>query len=283
MPEPHRRDLSRYYDDMHMWTRLNRGFRRFSGHEAHTIHRWLVDPATDTFSPQTIHALISQYIPAAPPPVALDAGCGYGGTALALHARHGGTWHGVTLSPRQCAQGNRIAASRGVAGDVTISHGSYDDPRQASYSLIYGIESLIHSPDPAVTIRALSSVLAPSGTFIIVDDMPADTVPDALAVDLARFKELWRCPVMPTANEWSRLLEVNGCRVTAVESLAHLMRPRSEPEIAQALEEVAARHRRRRWFGLRRIGEAEIGGLLLERLGRERAVDYTMIVARKSA
>jgi hypothetical protein len=32
---------------------------------------------------------------------------------------------------------------------------------------------------------------------------------------------------------------------------------------------------------LRRIGEAEIGGLLLERLGRERVVRYMMIRARK--
>ena len=59
------------------------------------------------------------------------------------------------------------------------------------------------------------------------------------------------------------------------------MRPRSEREVSQAIGEV---HRRRRWrdlLGLRRIGEAEIGGLLLERLGRERVVRYMMIRARK--
>lgn len=63
--------------------------------------------------------------------------------------------------------------------------------------------------------------------------------------------------------------------------LSALTRPRSEPEVSQAIGEVRARRRWRDLIGLRRVGEAEIGGLLLERLGRERAVRYTMIVARK--
>ena len=63
--------------------------------------------------------------------------------------------------------------------------------------------------------------------------------------------------------------------------LTPMMRPRSEPQVAQAIVEVNARRRWRDWLGLRRIGEAEIGGLLLERLSRERVITYNFILARK--
>src|SRR5262249_16838001 len=48
-------DVSRYYDLLDLWTRLNRGFRAFSGLEAGAIHRWLDDPVSGEFSPATIH------------------------------------------------------------------------------------------------------------------------------------------------------------------------------------------------------------------------------------
>src|SRR5947209_6395496 len=44
-------DVSRYYDLLHLWTRLNKGFRAFSGIEARAIHRWLDHPDNGDFSP----------------------------------------------------------------------------------------------------------------------------------------------------------------------------------------------------------------------------------------
>ena len=86
---------------------------------------------------------------------------------------------------------------------------------------------------------------------------------------------------MPSVRQWSALLDAAGCDVVEVRDLSSLMRPRSEREVSQAIGEVRARRRWRDLLGLRRVGEAETGGLLLERLGREGVVRYTMIVARK--
>ena len=158
---------------------------------------------------------------------------------------------------------------------------SFDQPQTGSYNLIYGIESLIHSFDPPRTIGRLVQALRSGGTFIIVDDMPADQVPPEFADDLENFKALWRCPVMPSAQRWSAHLEAAGCDVLEVRELSQLMRPRSESETSQAIKEVQARRRWRDLLGLRRIGEAEIGGLLLEKLIRERVVSYRLIVGRK--
>ncbi len=88
---------------------------------------------------------------------------------------------------------------------------------------------------------------------------------------------------MPTAAQWASHLSDAGCDIIEVRDLSTMMRPRTASAIAQAIGEVQARRRWRDRLGLRRIGEAEIGGLLLERLGLERAVAYTLIVARKRA
>ncbi|MGZ5866095.1 MAG: SAM-dependent methyltransferase [Xanthobacteraceae bacterium] len=274
-------DLTAYYDLLHLWTRFNKGFRAFSGVEAHAIHRWLDAPDTGEFSPATVHRLmLATGIGANEPVEALDAGCGYGGTMFALREAIGGRWHGVTLSRRQCAVGRRAARDKGVRDAITFARGSYDDPLPQRYNLIYAIESLIHSADPARSIANLARALRPGGTFIIVDDMPADEISAEFAGDLARFKNLWRCPVMPSARQWAAHLSAAGCDIVEIRDLSHLMRPRSERETAQAIEEVAARRRWRDRLGLRRVGEAETGGLLLERLGRERMVSYVMIVVR---
>jgi SAM-dependent methyltransferase len=275
-------DVSRYYDTLHFWTQFNKGFRRFSGTEIQAIHRWLDDPATGEFSPATIHKLIlSCDLPANGSIEALDAGCGYGGTMFALHASLGGRWRGVTVSPRQYAVGRRSARERGLADTITFARQSYDAPQPGSYNLIVAIESLVHSTDPARSIGNLVRALRTGGTMIVVDDMPEEKLPDAAIKDLVAFKTLWRCPVMASSTEFAELFDANGCDVIETRDLSNLMRPRSEPEIAQALTEVAGRRRWRDWFGLRRVGEAEIGGLLLERLGRAGAVRYTMMVARK--
>ena len=275
-------DVSRYYDTMHFWTRWNRGFRRFSGTEIQAIHRWLIDTDTGEFSPATIHKLIlSQDLKRLGSIEALDAGCGYGGTMFALHAALGGHWRGVTVSRRQYAVGRKSARERDLTQSISFAQESYDQPQPGNYNFIVAIESLIHSNDPARTLNNLTRALGPGGLFIVVDDMPVENLPETTAKDLAAFKKLWRCPVMASSRQFASLFDTAGCDVIEARDLSDLMRPRSEPEIAQALVEVTGRRRWRDRFGLRHIGEAEIGGLLLERLGRERAVRYTLMIARK--
>ena len=254
-------DLSRYYDFMHLWTRFNKGFRSFSGVEANTIHRWLTDPDSGEFSPTTIHKIMrSLGISDGAPVDALDAGCGYGGTMFALHAALGGRWHGVTISSRQFAVGRNLARQQSLAGAVTFTRGSYDELQARTYNLIYGIESLIHSTDPARTIGNLARALRPGGTFIIVDDMPAERSPEPWTSHLERFKALWRCPIMPSVQQWSAHLNAGGCDVIEVRDLSALMRPRSAPEIAQAIEEVGARRRWRDPLGCEASGRPRPAG-----------------------
>jgi SAM-dependent methyltransferase len=275
-------DVSKYYDFLYFWSQLTTRFSAFSVASAHTIHRPLVDRRTGEFSPFTIHRMIEPIALGLGQIDALDAGCGYGGSCLDLHQRLGGRWHGITINRKQHRIATRTAKVLGRTPCVTFDVASYDEfSSSRSFNLIYAVESLIHSADPHRTLSNLAGSLRRGGVLIIVDDMQVEPFPQRLKADLASFKAMWRCPVVPSVGQWSDYLQAAGCRVEATEDLTPLMGVRSEAEVRSELLEV---QRRRRWrdpLGLRLVGDAQIGGLLLERLSRERAVLYTMIVARK--
>ncbi|MCX7933339.1 MAG: class I SAM-dependent methyltransferase, partial [Rhodovarius sp.] len=197
----HRREVARYYRwlDRLAWMRERRAA---SGSQAQPIHRPLRDPAGGEPSARVVHRLMREGISLPPAPRVLDAGCGYGATMLDLAPELGGEWLGITLSAVQVRRGQAEAAARGLTGRVRLQLGSYDDPPPGPFDWIYAIESLIHSPDPAATLRALARVLAPGGVLTVVDDMPEDGLTAEQAARLAVFKRCWRCPVAPTAAGW---------------------------------------------------------------------------------
>jgi cyclopropane fatty-acyl-phospholipid synthase-like methyltransferase len=216
-----------------------------------------------------------------PTPRALDAGCGYGATMLDLAPSRGGRWTGLTLSPIQAERGMAQVTARDLVGRVRIEVGSYDEPPPGRYDLIYGIESLIHSADPAHTIRNLASALDPGGYLVIVDDMPVESMPAEAAARLARFKKFWRCPVAPTRAGWVGHLEAAGLTLVAERDLNPLLRVRSMAQAAPRLAEL-----KRKSFLPRLIGggvrcEAEIGGILLETLQTDGFVHYRILVAQR--
>ena len=275
------RDVSRYYDFLYLWSQITNRFRAFASVEPYMIHRALRDAETGEVSDRVIHRLIARAVADVRPIDALDAGCGYGGTCLDLHRALGGCWLGITINKQQHRIARRNAEAMGVCDAVSFAYVSYDSALPRRFNLVFGIESLIHSHAPAATVANLAGSLQPGGYFIIVDDMLAEPIVSRHEADIADFKRMWRCPVMPTDRQWARHLEAAGCAVEDVKDLSGMMSPRSE---AEAVTELAEVERRRRWrdrLGLRLVSDAQAGGLLLERLSRAGASRYTMIVARK--
>ncbi len=281
MSKRHTVDVERYYDYIHHWAQITNRFRAFSTAGAYPIHRGLIDAETGDFSTDTIHRLIARRVGVGADVRALDAGCGYGGTCIELHKLLGGSWHGITISERQVRVAMRNIAALGLADGIRITRASFDAALPQAYNLVYGIESLIHAPSPVETITNLAGALVPGGRFIIVDDMPRPGLPAHLATDLRQFKAQWRCPVMPSVVQWTCHLANAGCKIEEVVDLTQAMRPRSEPETVAALADVQKNRRWRDLVGLKLVSDAQAGGLLLERLAREGAVQYAMIVARK--
>ncbi len=275
-----RRRVARYYRWLDRLTFL-RELRGQSGSQAQPVHRQLRDPAGGPPSAMLVHRLMIEGLNLPASPRVLDAGCGYGATALDLIPVIGGTWLGVTLSTVQAQRGQAEAERRGLGAQLSFALQSYDDPLPGGFDLAIGIESLIHSADPARTIANLAGALRPGGRLVMVDDMPEPDLPPATQAQLALFKAMWRCPVAPTRNGWVAAMQAAGLELEREADLTPLTLPRS----AEALAAPLARQRRRAWWlgwlGLGVREEADIGGMTLEHLLRERAVRYRLLVARK--
>lgn len=274
------RRVARYYRwlDGLSWFHERRGE---AGHGALPVHRALADPDGGAPSPFVIHRLMLDGLDLPAAPRVLDAGCGYGATMLDLAPRLGGDWTGLTLSPVQAARGMAEIASRGLSDRVRIQVRSYDAPLEGRFDLIYGIESLIHSADPARTVANLAAGLAPGGHLVIVDDMPEDRLPPEPAARLDRFRRFWRCPVAPSRAGWVAASAAAGLRVVAERDLNPLLQVRGMAEIEPRLAALERRARLPRLLGFGLRQEAEIGGMLLETLQTEGFVRYRILAARK--
>ncbi len=256
--------------------------RRADGEVAHPVHRALRDPAGASLpSTRVVHDLLAAAVELPSRPRALDAGCGYGATMIDLAPRLGGDWFGLTLSYPQAKRGRRAVELAGLDGRVRIEVGSYDAALPPfRFDLIYGIESLIHSADPAATVAHLAASLTPGGWFAVVDDMPEAAMPEEARARFDRFRHFWRAPVAPTPAGWRAALAGAGLRLTAEHDLTPLLLARPVAETAARLATLERALRLKRLVGLGLRAEAEIGGILLENLQTEGWVSYRMLVAR---
>ena len=280
--ERHRRAVVRYYRwlDRLEWFRRARGE---SGSGVHPVHRALRDPAGGEAGPDVVHRLLLEGLDLPPAPRVLDAGCGYGATGFALIDRIGGDWTGLTLSPIQARRGREEAARRGLEGRIRFRIGSYDAPIEGRFDLIIGIESLIHSPDPAHTIANLATALAPGGVLFMVDDMPEPGLPPAEQAEVALFRRMWRCPVAPGRAGWVAAMAAAGLRLEREADWTPLTVPRPEAVLAAPLARARRRVALLAPLGLGLRTQADLGGMTLEGLLRRGSIRYRLLVARRPA
>jgi SAM-dependent methyltransferase len=272
--------LGGYYDHLSAWTRLARRIGYGGGHETLTVHRALADPRAGGGATTTrLHDLLLAHLPQRAGLRVLDAGCGFGGTMLDLAARSPGSFTGITLSAAQVARGRHAVAARGLGARVGVRIGDYDAPPSGPFDAIIAVESLAHSRDPAATLAALCGVLARDrgSRLIVVDDMPE---PDAASKrELGVFKRGWQCPVLWPAAAYAAAFAAEGLALEADTDLTPQLRPRGRPAIAMlaALNRVASTLLPvAAW---RMLMASHLGGLALERLYRDGAMRYRLLVA----
>ena len=277
----HAREVAKYYRwlDRLEWMRQMRGR---TGNAAQPVHRALRDPDGGEPSPLVLHRLMLNGLTLPPAPRVLDAGCGYGASMLDMAPGLGGDWLGISLSEVQVRRGMEEAAARGLAGQVRLAVASYDAPITGEFDWIFGIESLIHSPDPMATIHNLAGSLAPGGALMVVDDMPEEGLSPQQAADVALFKRCWRCPVAPSRAGWLRAFAAAGLVLSHETDFTALTIPRPSAELAPMM---AARARQARWKRLLGLGyrsEADLGGMMLETLLASGVIRYRMLMARRA-
>lgn len=101
----------------------------------------------------------------------LDAGCGYGGSAMWLAENFGSEVTGITLSPLQAAKGQRYVAERGLQSKVRILEGDYSNlPFQdETFDVYWALESWVHAENRQRVYAEAMRVLKPNGRIVIAE------------------------------------------------------------------------------------------------------------------
>ena len=271
--------IARYYDRLNRWNEIARLVGYGGGRERLTVHRALADPAADgTPTTSRLHDVLTEHLPALQSPRVLDAGCGLGGTMLMLAERYQARVTGLTLSASQAAAARAAIATAGFADALDVLVRSYDTPPAGPFDLVLALESLAHSPDPGVSVAALAGVLAPSGRFAVVDDMPEPSAADS--ADLQAFKRGWRSPVLWTRVDYLRAFNTHGLLLEHDLDLSPDVRPRTLGRI-RLLEKLNRLAAALPSPALREVMDSHMGGLALERMLRQRTMRYRMLMARR--
>lgn len=132
----------------------------------------------------------------------LDVGCGIGGSSLYLAEKFNATATGITLSPVQAARATERAQ---VAGLTTRTQFQVADAlnmpfADASFDLVWSLESGEHMPDKIKFMQECYRVLKPGGTLIMVTwcHRPTDEAAGELTADEQKhLAEIYRVYCLP--------------------------------------------------------------------------------------
>ena len=104
---------------------------------------------------------------------ALDAGCGVCGPARYFARRTNCYINALTVSPTQGRIAEEENRQAGLSAHIQVRVGDFHDLGslypESSFDVVYFLESLSHSADPARVMRAVKGVLKPGGSLYIKD------------------------------------------------------------------------------------------------------------------
>jgi SAM-dependent methyltransferase len=276
--------LAHYYDWLGRFQRATSWLGWGGGYQSLTVHRLLSSANPDVAPADVVHERLLAAIGPLRAPRVIDAGCGPGGTIFYLHARLGGQYDGLTVSPTQRKRAEREARRRAVAQACRFHVRSYDeslgDLAPGGADLIVAIESIAHAADPARTIANLARTLRPGGCLAVVDDVPDERLGDD-DPDFAAFRAGWCCPAIGRSQTLANAFAAAGLRVERDEDLTARV-IRRDPAALERLVRL-----NRRWRSIvgatapAALVDALHGGLMLERLYRRGVMRYRLMITRR--
>lgn len=143
----------------------------------------------------------------------LDAGCGIGGSSLFLAKNYGCQVTGVTLSEHQVELAKANAKKHGVDSLVSFEvmdfcHTTFYD---ASFDVIWGIESICHAEDKMKFVQEASRLLKKGGRLIMADGFSSKLPYSENDVqEMGKWLEGWGVASLDTHEQFRQYLDISG-------------------------------------------------------------------------
>ena len=210
----------------------------------------------------------------------LDLGCGFG--ASLLRAIDAGAQEGVGITPCrfQVDRARGVATARGVADRCRFETASLEGELPAA-DLVLAVEALGHTERLREVLAAVAAALAGAARprFVWLEDLYAGGAAAAADEDLAALADAWSSPPLCSVSAADAALAAAGLRVTRSVDLTAQVPRRSLAEIDRSLGRIRWARRLLPVPSARRVLDAFVGGLRLERLYARDAACYRVIMA----
>ncbi|MEQ9297833.1 MAG: methyltransferase domain-containing protein [Cyclobacteriaceae bacterium] len=159
----------------------------------------------------------------------LDAGCGMGGSAVFLAKRIGCRINGITLVEDQVAKATAYASRNAVNQLVSFQRQDYTktDFPDASFDVIWGIESICYAEPKSAFIDEAFRLLRPGGRLIVSEILATKEkmTPSEESDLLDNGYKLCMVNWLDTADQYRANLKTTGFDQIAIDDMTELIRP----------------------------------------------------------
>lgn len=159
----------------------------------------------------------------------LDAGCGYGGSAIWLAKNIGCEVVGLTVVPYQVREAEKFAEKYALSDTVSFRVGDYAHTPfpSNSFTVVWGLESIVHAESKKDFVNEAHRLLKAGGRILISEYMLRENPPlsDDEQKILYPWLKGWAMPSLLTPGEYESLLTDAGFKNVKIHDLTENVRP----------------------------------------------------------
>lgn len=217
-------DIENYYDHTEVHYRMFWNLEAAAG-----LHYgiWDADTRNNTEAILNTNARLMQLGQITGTDRVLDAGCGIGGSAVYLAEKLGCTVEGITLSKRQVNTATRLAGEKGLDHLISFSRQNYlsTDFPDASFEVIWAIESFGSAPDKPAFFREMYRLLKPGGRILFADTFKPYPYDIKSEQHMQIMLNGWAISDILALEELEKMSKENGFKDFRVEDVSTQIKP----------------------------------------------------------